>query len=179
ARFGYADCPGPPGWLPPTQQPDRHHSLWLIANQPATRLHSQLDFGQWSARHKQKKREICQMHPLDAAKRAIHSGDIVKIFNQRGALLACARVTEDIMPGVIQVPTGAWFDPLEPLADAPFCVHGNPNVVTFDEGTSSLAQGCTGQIAIVELVKFEGVPPPVKAFIPPRLSASSESPPEV
>lgn len=96
------------------------------------------------------------MHPLDAAKRAIHSGDIMKIFNQRGALLACARVTEDIMPGVIQVPTGAWFDPLEPLADAPFCVHGNPNVVTFDEVTSSLAQGCTGQIAIVELVKFEG-----------------------
>lgn len=45
ARFGYADCPGHPAWLAPTQQPDRHLSLWLIANQPATRLHSQLDFG--------------------------------------------------------------------------------------------------------------------------------------
>lgn len=103
----------------------------------------------------------------------------MKIFNQRGALLACARVTEDIMPGVIQVPTGAWFDPLEPLADAPFCVHGNPNVVTLDKGTSSLAQGCIGQIATVEMVKFEDVLPPVKAFIPPRLSAASEPPPEV
>ncbi len=179
ARFGYADCPGHPAWLPPTQQPDRLHSLWLIANQPATRLHSQLDFGQWSARHKQKEREICQIHPRDALKRAIRTGDIVKIFNQRGALLACAKVTEDIMPGVIQVPTGAWFDPLEPLADAPFCVHGNPNVVTLDAGTSSLAQGCTGQIAPVEMVKYEGVLPPVKAFIPPRLTAAIKLPPEV
>lgn len=179
ARFGYADCPGHPAWLPPTQQPDRQHSLWLIANQPATRLHSQLDFGQWSARHKQKEREICQIHPRDALKRAIRTGDIVKIFNQRGALLACAKVTEDIMPGVIQVPTGAWFDPLEPLADAPFCVHGNPNVVTLDAGTSSLAQGCTGQIAPVEMVKYEGVLPPVKAFIPPRLTAAIKLPPEV
>lgn len=179
ARFGYADCPGHPAWLAPTQQPDRHHSLWLIANQPATRLHSQLDFGRWSARHKQKDREICQIHPQDALKRAIRSGDIVKIFNPRGALLACAKVTEDIMPGVIQVPTGAWFDPLEPLADAPFCVHGNPNVVTLDEGTSSLAQGCTGQIATVEMVKYEGVLPPVKAFIPPRLTAAIKPPPEV
>lgn len=179
ARFGYADCPGHPAWLPPTQQPDRQHSLWLIANQPATRLHSQLDFGQWSARHKQKEREICQIHPRDALKRAIRTGDIVKIFNQRGALLACAKVTEDIMPGVIQVPTGAWFDPLEPLADAPFCVHGNPNVVTLDAGTSSLAQGCTGQIAPVEMVKYEGVLPPVKAFIPPRLTAAIKPPPEV
>lgn len=173
ARFGYANCPGHPAWLPLTQQPDRQHSLWLIANQPATRLHSQLDFGRW------RDREICQIHPQDALKRAIRSGDIVKIFNKRGALLACAKVTEDIMPGVIQVPTGAWFDPLEPLADAPFCVHGNPNVVTLDAGTSSLAQGGTGQIATVEMVKYEGVLPPVKAFIPPRLTTAIKPPPAI
>lgn len=176
ARFGYADCPGHPAWLPQTQRPDARHSLWLIANQPATRLHSQLDFGQWSAQHKQQGREICQIHPDDAAKRAIRSGDIVKIFNQRGALLACARVTEDIMPGVIQVPTGAWFDPLEPLAGMPFCMHGNPNVVTCDKGTSSLAQGCTGQIAVVEIIKYEGVVPPVRAFIRPRLVTANTPP---
>ncbi|WP_370525568.1 molybdopterin dinucleotide binding domain-containing protein [Raoultella sp. 10-1] len=126
-----------------------------------------------------KKREICQIHPLDAAKRAIYSGDIVEIFNPRGALLACAKVTEDIMPGVIQEPTSTWFDPLKPLADAPFCVHGNPNIVTLDEGTSSLAQGGTGQIATVEMVKYEGVLPPVKAFIPPLLTAAIKPPPEV
>ncbi|POP47325.1 Asp-tRNA(Asn)/Glu-tRNA(Gln) amidotransferase GatCAB subunit C [Superficieibacter electus] len=170
AGFGYADCPGHPAWLAARQQPDAHHPLWLIANQPATRLHSQLDFGQWSASHKQNEREICQIHPCDASKRAIRNGDIVKIFNQRGALLACARITEDIMSGVVQVPTGAWFAPLEPLADKPFCVHGNPNVVTSDTGTSSLAQGCTGQIAIVEIVKFDGPLPAMNAFKPPHLT---------
>ena len=46
AGFGYADCPGHPVWLPPTRSAGRAaHPLQLVANQPATRLHSQLDFG--------------------------------------------------------------------------------------------------------------------------------------
>lgn len=167
AGFGYQDCPGHPAWLPPKQQPDSSAPLYLIANQPATRLHSQLDFGVWSAQHKKQGREVCKINPTDAAQRAIQSGEIVKVFNQRGAFLACAEVTEAVMPGVIQVPTGAWFDPLDAEAEPPFCVHGNPNVVTLDSGTSALAQGCIGQIAVVEVVKYDGELPPVKAFIPP------------
>ncbi len=52
---------------------------------------------------------------------------------------------------MVQLPTGAWFDPLDPDPldpdrDRPFCVHGNPNVLTRDVGTSALAQGCTGHL---------------------------------
>jgi biotin/methionine sulfoxide reductase len=45
AAFGDADCPGHPAWLPPDDAPDDRHPLWLLANQPATQLHSQGDPG--------------------------------------------------------------------------------------------------------------------------------------
>src|SRR5690606_32462798 len=44
ASFGEPDCPGHPAWLPPADAPSAAAPLMLVANQPATRLHSQLDF---------------------------------------------------------------------------------------------------------------------------------------
>ena len=49
----------------------------------------------------------------------------------------------------------------------PLCVHGNPNVLTRDIGTSRLAQGCCGQVTVVECEKYQGALPPVRAFDPP------------
>jgi biotin/methionine sulfoxide reductase len=43
-------------------------------------------------------------------------------------------------------------------------------VLTRDRGTSSLAQGCTGQHALVEVERFDGEPPPVRAFGPPAFT---------
>jgi biotin/methionine sulfoxide reductase len=167
AGFGYADCPGHPAWLTPVDVPDQRHPLRLIANQPATRLHSQLDFGGHSSALKQRGREVVSMHPADAARRGIADGDIVRLFNERGACLAAARLTVDIRPGVIQLPTGAWYDPADPAEDKPLCVHGNPNVLTRDVGTSRLAQGCSGQLTTVQLERFDGNLPPIQAFDPP------------
>ena len=81
--------------------------------------------------------------------------------------LAALRLTTDIRLGVVQLPTGAWYDPVDPEEENPLCVHGNPNVLTRDAGTSALAQGCTGQLTAVEVEKFEGTLPPIRAFIPP------------
>ncbi len=172
AGFGYADAPGHPAWFPPTEAPDPRHPLWLVANQPATRLHSQLDFGAYSAAHKVRGREVVRIHPDDAGPRGIADGDLVRLFNDRGACLAAAAVTDGVRPGVVQLPTGAWFDPLDPDPldpdrDRPFCVHGNPNVLTRDVGTSALAQGCTGQHTTVQAERFDGPVPPVRAHEPP------------
>jgi biotin/methionine sulfoxide reductase len=164
--FGYADCPGHPVWLEPQEQPSSQYPLWLIANQPATRLHSQLDFGRHSASQKRQGREVCVIHPQDAAARAIADGDRVKLYNGRGAFLAVAALSLDIKPGVVRVPTGAWYDPVDPLADKPLCRHGNPNVVTQDIGTSSLGQGCCGQMTVVELVRDDGQLEAVQAYAP-------------
>jgi biotin/methionine sulfoxide reductase len=139
----------------------------LIANQPATRLHSQLDFGGHSSAMKDRGREVVRIHPADAACRGIADGDIVRLFNARGACLAAAHVTEDIRVGVVQLPTEAWYDPEDAAEEKPLCVHGNPNVLTRDTGTSRLAQGCTGQLTTVEVERFTGNLPPIRAYDPP------------
>ncbi len=175
AGFGYEDCPGHPVWLPPVDgagsQRMKTFPLVIVSNQPATRLHSQLDYGAFSQESKIRGREPMRINPQDATARGIADGDIVRLFNDRGACLAGARVSEDVAPGVVQLSTGAWYDPDEPGADNPLCVHGNPNVLTRDAGTSKLSQGCTGQITLVEVERFTGNLPPIRAFIPPGIPA--------
>ena len=179
AGYNYADCPGHAFWLPPLDGVGAavmaDFPLQLVANQPASRLHSQLDFGAASQDSKIRGREPVRVHPDDAAARGIADGDIVRLFNTRGACLAAAVISEDIRPGVIQLATGAWYDPESPQEDAPLCVHGNPNVVTRDIGTSSLSQGCSGQLTCVQLERFTGNLPPVRAFIPPVSAAPGGS----
>ena len=171
AGFGYRDCPAHPAWLPPSEGRGSaaavQYPLWLIANQPATRLHSQFDFGATSQAAKINGREPVRINPQDAAARAIRDGDVVRLFNDRGACLAGAVLSDALRAGVVQLSTGAWYDPEDPAAEAPLCVHGNPNVLTSDVGTSRLAQGCTGQLARVEMERFDGPLPPVKCFDPP------------
>jgi biotin/methionine sulfoxide reductase len=171
AGYGYDDCLGHPAWLPPREGVGsplmQDFPLHLVANQPATRLHSQLDFGTTSVASKVKGREPVRIHPSDAGPRGIVDGDVVRLFNHRGACLAGAVISEAVRPGVVQLATGAWYDPLDPAADGPLCVHGNPNVLTRDAGTSKLAQACTGQLTIVQLERFEGAVPPIRAFDPP------------
>jgi biotin/methionine sulfoxide reductase len=167
AGFGYEDCPGHPAWLPPSEATSARFPLQLIANQPATRLHSQLNFGATSQASKIRGREPVRIHPQDAVARGIGDSDIVRLYNDRGACLAAAVLSDALRPGVVQLSTGAWYDPADPAADNPMCVHGNPNVLTRDAGTSELAQGCSGQLTVVEIERFEGPAPPVKAFDPP------------
>ncbi|MGA9868762.1 MAG: molybdopterin guanine dinucleotide-containing S/N-oxide reductase [Acetobacteraceae bacterium] len=171
AGFGYADCPGHPVWLAPEDGVGsaalRQFPLQLVANQPATRLHSQLDFGACSLGSKIRGREPMRIHPADAAHRRIADGDIVRLFNDRGSCLAAAVLSEDVRQGVLQLSTGAWYDPEAPGEDGSLCVHGNPNVLTRDIGTSSLSQGCSGQLTCVQVERFTGNLPPVLAFDPP------------
>ena len=167
ATFNEPDCPGHPAWLAPSEAPTRETPLHLIANQPTTRLHSQLDFGAYSAGAKHRGREVARMHPKDATARGIADGDIVRLHNARGSCLAAVRLTEDIRPGVVQLPTGAWYDPEDAEEDMAMCVHGNPNVLTRDIGTSALAQGCTGQLTTVQVEAFKRNIPPIKAYDPP------------
>ena len=175
ASFGYVDCPGHPAWLPSSEGAGSpaavRFPLQLVANQPATRLHSQLDFGATSLASKIRGREPVRIHPQDAAARGIGDGDLVRLFNDRGACLAGAVLSEALRPGVVQLSTGAWYDPDDPTSDNPLCMHGNPNVLTRDVGTSRLAQGCTGQLSLVEIERFDGPLPPVRAFDPPPAAA--------
>jgi biotin/methionine sulfoxide reductase len=98
---------------------------------------------------------------------------VVRVFNGRGSCLAGAVVTDAVRPSVVQLATGAWYDPLDPADPDAMCVHGNPNVLTFDRGTSKLAQGCSGQHALVEVERWTGPLPPIRAYEPPPIEERS------
>ena len=93
----------------------------------------------------------------------------VRVYNDRGAFLAGAVLSDDLRPGVVQVSTGAWYDPLDPADPDSLCVHGNPNVVTLDAGSSPIAQSSVGQLALVQVERWEGEVPPIRVFDPPPM----------
>jgi biotin/methionine sulfoxide reductase len=135
------------------------YPLCLIANNPKTRLHSQLDHGAYSAGSKVQGREPIRIHPDEAAERSIADGDLVLVRSDTAQMLAGAVIDEGIARHVVQISTGAWYDYSAPdIAD---CVHGNPNVLTRDVGTSRLSQASTGQLVRVEIEKYTGKRPPV------------------
>lgn len=172
ASFGYGDCPPHPTWLEPSEwlggPAARRYPLHLVSSQPVGKLHSQLDPAAGSRALKIAGREPCWIHPGDAAARCIADGDVVRLFNDRGACLAGALVTDSVRPGVVVLQTGSWFDPADPGVPGSLEKHGNPNVLTADRGTSSLAQGTSAMSALVQVerVRPQDVPP-VSAFAPP------------
>lgn len=169
--FGYDDCAGHPTWFEPAEwlggPRAARYPLHLLANQPASRLHSQLDGGAASQKSKVAGREPIRMNPEDAQARGLVAGDVVRVFNDRGACLAGVVLDAGVRPQVVQLSTGAWFDPADPVDPDAMCVHGNPNVLTDDVGTSSLARGCTGAHVLVDVEKFTAPLPPVRAHQPP------------
>jgi biotin/methionine sulfoxide reductase len=158
--FREPDCPGHPTWLGQPYPPDAETPFVLISNQPRTRLHSQLDFGGHSSDAKHRGREVMTIHPDDATAFEIAEGDIVRLSNTRGSCLAAARLSDGIRKG-------AWYAPEDAAQENAMCVHGNPNVLTRDIGTSALAQGCTGQLTTVKVERFDGLLPEMRAFDPP------------
>jgi biotin/methionine sulfoxide reductase len=171
AGFGQADCPGHPVWFEPAEALGTplaaRYPLHLLSNQPKTRLHSQWDFGAESREDKVEGREPARLNPSDAAARGIGDGDLIRLYNDRGACLAGARLDKAVRPGVIQLATGAWYDPVEPGG---LCVHGNPNVLTPDRGTSALAQGPSAYSCLVEVERWQGEAPPITAHKPPAFA---------
>jgi len=107
------------------------------------------------------------MHPTDAAARHLTEGDVVRVQSPRGSCLAGLHITDLVRPGVVQLATGAWYDPAEPGVPDSLCKHGNPNVLTLDIGSSELAQAPSSQTTLVEVTRCDD-PPPVTAFeLPP------------
>ena len=53
------------------------------------------------------------IHPGDAASRGIDDGDRVRVFNDRGSMIAAARITDKARPGVV-VALSIWWRKLSP-----------------------------------------------------------------
>jgi biotin/methionine sulfoxide reductase len=174
ASFGYDDCPGHATWLEPAEwlgsRKAERFPLHMLSDQPADKLHSQLDHSPHSKATKVKGRQPITLHPDDAAARGIADGDLLRVFNDRGACLAAARLSDRIRHGVVRLSTGAWFDPEDAGSNRPLEKHGNPNALTLDIGASKLSQGCIAQTCLVEIERYDGPAPEVTAHKLPEFA---------
>ena len=179
ASFGYDDCLGHPAWIPPQEwlgaAAAEHYPLHLLSNQPSRKLHSQYDHGAHARGMKVEGREPVRINPHDARVRGIGLGGIVRVFNRRGSVLAAAIIDDAVRPGVVQLSTGAWYDPIEPGKLGVLDKHGNPNVLTPDHGTSKLAQAPSANSCLVQIERFDGELPPITCYDPPRFAADGKS----
>lgn len=102
------------------------YPLQLITNHPKLRVHSQFYNVPWLT---ELEPQAVIMNTSDAEARNIKDGDQVRVFNDRGETIIPARVTQRIMPGVVDIPEGSWYSPSEHGIDHGGC----PNILTRDE----------------------------------------------
>ena len=172
ASFGYDDCHGHPAWFPPAEWlgalEASRFPLHLVTVQPPDRLHSQMDPGPVAQASKVAGRERLRMNPQDAAARGIGEGELVRVFNDRGACLAGAVIEDGVRQGVVVMATGAWYHPAPDGLE----LGGNPNVLSRDVGTSRLTQGPSALSALVEVERWRGEVPAALAYELPELQAA-------
>lgn len=129
---GEADAPALPKYLQEWESPfgedAARYPLQAIGHHTYHRVHSTHDNNDWLEEAFPQRVFI---NPLDAARRGIVDGDRVKVFNQRGATILPARVTPRIIPGVVDIPQGAWWNPDKEGIDR----RGSINVLTSERWT--------------------------------------------
>ncbi len=132
-----------------------------------------MDAGPVSARGKVADREAVAINPHDAGERGIPTAMWCASTMSRGACLAGAvRDRTTVSPGVPRLSCGAWYDPVG-AEDGAVCAHGNANMLTHDRGTSRLSQGPSSGTKMVEIERWTGPLPPVRAFVPPDVAGIS------
>ncbi len=88
------------------------------------------------------------MNPLDAGERGISDGDTIRIYNDRGTMIIPVRLTNRIMPGVVDIPQGAWYTPDANGVDR----RGAVNILTSNR-PSPYAVGTTQHTIMVQVEK--------------------------
>jgi anaerobic selenocysteine-containing dehydrogenase len=137
----------------------KKYPLLIMSNHGRWRVHAQCDDITWTREAPTckvegpdgYKYEPLWMNPKDAAARGIKNGDIIKVFNERGAVLGGTYVTERIMPGVVYMDHGARYDPIVP---GELDRGGAINTITPHNITSKNA---TGMVVSGFLVEVEDV----------------------
>jgi len=127
------------------------------------RLHSQLNNSLIRNYAEIAGREPALISPATAKARGIKTGDVVRIYNDRGEILCGALVSDTAQDNVVIVSEGAWYDPAV-WGERSLCKHGNINVLTKDVPSSQLSQSNTAHTSMAQVEKFKGELPSVTAF---------------
>ncbi|MCH8309110.1 MAG: dimethyl sulfoxide reductase subunit A, partial [Chloroflexi bacterium] len=123
------------------------YPLQLLSTHFWRRAHSQYDNLSWL---RELETQAVEMNSADAQARGISDGDMVQVFNDRGEMVIPAKVTQRIMPGVVDIPEGGWYTPDEQGIDRGGC----PNVLSRDE--ASPAGAFTSNTCLVQVQKVPG-----------------------
>jgi anaerobic dimethyl sulfoxide reductase subunit A len=131
-------------WEGRTSPLAKTYPLQLITVRCQRRSHTQFETIPWLRELVENK---AQINTKDAEARDIRNDDMVKVYNNRGEIRIRARVTERIVPGVVNVPQGAWFRPDDQGIDRGGC----PNTLNSEE--YSPCGSFTWNTALVEVEK--------------------------
>ena len=129
----------------PMPSREGEYTLQAIGHHTLARVHSTHANNDWLAAAFPQRVFI---NELDARARGIADGDVVRVWNARGATILPCRVTPRIMPGVIDIPQGAWWDPGPDGEDR----GGSINVLTSERWTP-LAFGTAQHTAMVQVAR--------------------------
>jgi molybdopterin guanine dinucleotide-containing S/N-oxide reductase-like protein len=165
AGFGYDDCPAVPQWMEPSEwlgsPKAEEYPFHLITKHPWWRRHS--SYGNVDTLNEVAKIngfEPVIINPADAAAKGIVTGDVVRVFNDRGQILCGALVTDAVRPNVVIVQQGSWYDPAEPGVVGSLDFGGCANVLTREGGSSQQAQSPVAHTGLVNFEKYEGMAAP-------------------
>lgn len=130
-------------WESPFGPEAQQYPLQAIGHHTMQRVHSTHDNIDWLNEAFPQRVFI---NPIDAQARGIRDGDPVKVFNSRGAMILPCRLTKRILPGVIDIPQGAWWTPDEKGIDR----RGSVNTLTSERWTP-LAFGTAQHTIMVQV----------------------------
>lgn len=168
-KMNLPDCPPMPKWLEPAEYLGnaKKGQLHVVSPHPYMRLHSQMANAEPLRKsYAVQTREPLLINTQDARKRGIRDGDLVELYNERGALVVGARVSDRIMPGVVSIYEGAW-----PQLDSKGrCNNGLVNFITSSRPASGLTQAATADTCLASLRKCTDADPGgSKAYQAPRI----------
>lgn len=166
-KMHYDDCKAHPMWFEPIEwlgMKNKPAEFHLVSSHPTDRLHSQLNNTSLREHLAIANREPVWINEDDAKAKGIKNGDLVRVFNARGQILAGAFVTKNIKKGVLKLSEGAWYDPLNSSEENTLCKNGSANVLTIDIPTSKLANGNIAHTALANIEKYSGEAPDLTIF---------------
>jgi len=129
AGLNNAEVPPVPKYVEPWEGPEdpltEKYPLQLITVHVKPRAHSCFANNPWL---KDIEPQSLSISAKDAQLRGIADGDSVRVFNDRGETIVQAAVSERIMPGVVSLGEGAWYQPDHQGRDRA----GSVNILTRD-----------------------------------------------
>ena len=167
AEFDIADCPPMPKWMEPFEYLGnaKEGQLHVVSPHPRMRLHSQMANAVIRDIDNIQGREFVFMNTEDAAERGIQEGDLVEVYNDRGTLIAGARVSDNIMRGVLSIYEGTWLS----LDNKGRCNSGAINTITSSRAASGLSQATSANTCLAWARKCIDPEGENRAYHPPEI----------